>query len=128
MMVICPSSWALGKYHWGLFFFERLALRYSKANEAKPNNPIIEMIMIPNSELSILISRRKVSRQNKRSVPGLNASLQLLYSHTNIYTQKIQASKWQRRDGGFSRPFYQALRCTPTNNIIGRSRSSASAG
>jgi hypothetical protein len=39
-----------------LFFFERRALRYSKANEAKPNNPIIEMIMIPNSELCMLIS------------------------------------------------------------------------
>jgi len=25
-------------------------------NEAKPNNPIIEMIMIPNSELAMLIS------------------------------------------------------------------------
>jgi hypothetical protein len=34
-----------------------LALKYSKTNEAKPNNPIIEMIMIPNSELSMLISR-----------------------------------------------------------------------
>lgn len=34
-----------------------LALKYSKINEAKPNNPIIEMIMIPNSELSMLISR-----------------------------------------------------------------------
>jgi len=42
--------------HCGLLFFERLALKYSKANEAKPNNPIIEMIMIPNSELSMLIS------------------------------------------------------------------------
>ncbi len=35
-------------------FFARLALRYSNTNEAKPNNPIIEMIMIPNSELSML--------------------------------------------------------------------------
>jgi hypothetical protein len=32
------------------------ALKYSKINEAKPNNPIIEMIMIPNSELSMSIS------------------------------------------------------------------------
>jgi hypothetical protein len=39
-----------------LFFLERRALKYSKANEAKPNNPIIEMIMIPNSELCMLIS------------------------------------------------------------------------
>jgi hypothetical protein len=39
-----------------LVFFERRALKYSKANEAKPNNPIIEMIMIPNSELCMLIS------------------------------------------------------------------------
>lgn len=43
--------------HYGsLFFFERRALKYSNANEAKPNNPIIEMIMIPNSELAMLIS------------------------------------------------------------------------
>jgi hypothetical protein len=42
--------------HCGLLFFERLALKYSKINEAKPNNPIIEMIMIPNSELSMAIS------------------------------------------------------------------------
>ncbi|VVO58302.1 hypothetical protein PS854_00658 [Pseudomonas fluorescens] len=33
-------------------------------NEAKPNNPIIEMIMIPNSELAMLISWRKVSRES----------------------------------------------------------------
>jgi hypothetical protein len=44
-----------GRCHLPLFF-ARLALRYSKMNEAKPNNPIIETIMIPNSELSMLIS------------------------------------------------------------------------
>jgi hypothetical protein len=32
-----------------------------KANEAKPNKPIIEMIMIPNAERSMLISMRRVS-------------------------------------------------------------------
>jgi hypothetical protein len=44
------------KHHCGLLLFERLALKYSKTNEAKPNNPINEMIMIPNSEFCMLIS------------------------------------------------------------------------
>ena len=45
-----------GENYCGFLFFERLALKYSKINEAKPNNPIIETIMIPNSELSMPIS------------------------------------------------------------------------
>ena len=77
------------KNHCGLFFFERRALKYSKAKEAKPNNPINEMIMIPNSELCMLISRRRMSRENKGTVAGLNAALRLLYSLAVIYTQKI---------------------------------------
>ncbi|WP_178113532.1 hypothetical protein [Pseudomonas sp. ANT_H12B] len=59
LSVIYPFFWLLQKNHCGLLFFERLALKYSKINEAKPNNPIIEMIMIPNSELSMLISGRR---------------------------------------------------------------------
>ena len=88
MSVDCPffTAW---KNYCGLFFFERRALKYSTANEAKPNNPIIEMIMIPNSELCMLISGRRVSRENKGSIAGLNAALRLLYSLAVIYTQKI---------------------------------------
>jgi hypothetical protein len=75
-----------------LLFFERLALKYSKTNEAKPNNPIIEMIMIPNSELSMLISMRRVSPEDKTSIYGLNALLRLLYWRTPILTQNIRAA------------------------------------
>ncbi len=79
-------------------FFVRLALKYSKTNEAKPNNPIIEMIMIPNSELSMLTSERTVSGESKASVVRLNAALRRLYWRVEIYTKTIRvpASNTQR--------------------------------
>ena len=55
-MMHLPPFFDRLEHHCGLLLFERLALKYSKTNEAKPNNPINEMIMIPNSEFCMLIS------------------------------------------------------------------------
>lgn len=50
---------------------------------------MIEMIMSPNSELSMLISVWKVSGQGRGVLDGIGVGLRILYWGTGIYTQAI---------------------------------------
>ena len=46
--------------------------------------------MIPNSELSMVISVLRVSRENKASISGRNALLRHLYWEAGIFTKNVR--------------------------------------
>ena len=67
-----------------------LLLRYSKRNDAKPNNPIIETIMSPNSEFSMLLSVWKVSGESRGSAGGRGAEIRRVYALARKFTRSIR--------------------------------------